>query len=97
MIFFGNLFILEEWDDFNNDNNQRMLYELNTFEEKLDYLYNNILNINAKSRGLFKFILKNTLKIFLEEAVRLLQELEFLNDRSNDLKNQYEGGYKLQL
>lgn len=92
MIFFGNLFILEEWDDFNNDNNQRMLYELNTFEEKLDYLYNNILNINAKSRGLFKFILKNTLKIFLEEAVRLLQELEFLNDRSNDLKNQYEGG-----
>lgn len=45
-------FKTEELEDFNNDNGQRMLYEINSFEEKLDFLYNNLLNIQTKSRGI---------------------------------------------
>jgi len=51
--FFLYYFIKEEVEEFNNDNNQRMLYEINSFEEKLDFLYNNILNIQTKTRGQF--------------------------------------------
>jgi len=83
---------INELEKFNKENTQRIMYELQAFDEKLDSLKEVISNIKSKHKSLHDPKLGN-----LPEMINLREDMEVINERYLNIKYQIEGAKKKYL
>lgn len=90
------IFLIDELEKFNKENTQRINYELQSLEEKIDGVRHDLISKAKPPKGEYftNFPNKN---VKIETIIPIKQEIEFLDDRFSQIKYQIEGSKKKYL
>jgi len=84
---------VHELDKFNKDNTQRIMYELQAFDDKLDNLRNQVVALKAKNKSSDKA----SSSLNTEELNKMKDDMDLVFERYINLKYQIEGAKKKYL
>ena len=80
--------VTDELDKFNKDNTQRIMYELQSFDEKLDNLRNKYLAQKSRSKS------GSNVNDMHDDLNKLQEEMDIVNEKYISLKYQIEGAQR---